>query len=188
MVCPACSKQSADEFRFCPHCGKNFWVGLPMIESPPLSPEIRPVKDTPGEESGPSKDGVSGNAIKVGSLIFGAFSAVSLLVSIFKGLVPIYLLEAAGWAGVAWHWQGRKTHSGPSQKLTLQPDIPLWPQRATLFPRRASGSSSIISRASGQGRQTRKSDIYVITYSLLALSSMPSNTGSHLNLPRMWPR
>jgi hypothetical protein len=62
---------------------------------------------------------VAGTAIRVGTLIFGAFSAISLLVSIVKGLVPIYLLEAAGWAGVAWYWQEKKTHSDVAKAIVI---------------------------------------------------------------------
>ncbi|MGA3125871.1 MAG: tetratricopeptide repeat protein [Candidatus Korobacteraceae bacterium] len=67
--------------------------------------------DIPTDESRPVKDDVAGTGIRVGTWVFGAFSAISLLVSIVKGVVPIYLLEAAGWAGAAWYWEGKKTHS-----------------------------------------------------------------------------
>jgi hypothetical protein len=82
-------------------------VNEPLI--PP--PEIQSVTGTLTDESALVKDGVAGTSIRVGTLVFGAFSAISLLVSIVKGIVPIYLLEAAGWAGVAWYWQAKKSHS-----------------------------------------------------------------------------
>ncbi len=108
MICGACGKESASDFKFCPHCGKAFVPRPSVIESPSPSPEVHSVTDTPTDESQPIKDGVAGTAIRVGTLVFGAFSAISLLVSIVKGLVPIYLLEAAGWAGIAWYWQGKR--------------------------------------------------------------------------------
>ena len=93
-------------------CGKAFAPKPSVIgSSPSPSPEVHSVTVTLTDESEPIKDGVAGTAIRVGTWVFGAFSAISLLVSIVKGLVPIYLLEAAGWAGAAWYWQGKKTHS-----------------------------------------------------------------------------
>ena len=82
-------------------------------------PEVQSVTDTLTDESEPIRDGVAGTAIRVGTLVFGAFSAISLLVSIVKGLVPIYLLEAAGWAGLAWYWQGKKTHSELAKAIVI---------------------------------------------------------------------
>jgi hypothetical protein len=111
MVCNVCDKDSADGFKFCPHCGNTFTPALSVNESSIHPPEVQSVTDALTDESEPIRDGVAGTAIRVGTLVFGAFSAISLLVSIVKGLVPIYLLEAVGWAGVAWYWQAKKTHS-----------------------------------------------------------------------------
>jgi hypothetical protein len=119
MVCNVCDKGSADEFKFCPHCGNAFAPSLSVNESPIHPPEVQSVTDTLTDESEPIRDGVAGTAIRVGTLVFGAFSAISLLVSIVKGLVPIYLLEAAGWAGVAWYWQAKKTHSDFAKAIVI---------------------------------------------------------------------
>src|ERR1035437_8541337 len=119
MVCNVCDKDSADGFKFCPHCGNAFAPALSVNESPIPPPEVQSVADTPTDESQPLRDGVAGTAIRVGTLVFGAFSAVSLLVSIVKGLVPIYLLEAAGWAGIAWYWQRKKTHSDVAKAIVI---------------------------------------------------------------------
>jgi hypothetical protein len=120
MICDGCGKESADEFTFCPHCGKAFAPKPSVIESSPSpSPEVHSVTDTRTDESQPVKDGVAEAGIRVGTWVFGAFSAISLLVSIVKGLVPIYLLEAAGWAGAAWYWQGKKTHSDVAKAIVI---------------------------------------------------------------------
>jgi hypothetical protein len=120
MICDGCDKESADEFKFCPHCGKAFAPKPSVIESSPSpSPEVHSVTVTRTDESQPVKDGVAGTGIRVGTWVFGGFSAISLLVSIVKGLVPIYLLEAAGWAGAAWYWQGKKTHSNVAKAIVI---------------------------------------------------------------------
>jgi hypothetical protein len=119
MVCNICDKDSADGFKFCPHCGNAFTPALSVNEPPIPPPEIQSVTGTLTDESEPIRDGVAGTAIRVGTLVFGAFAAISLLVSIVKGLVPIYLLEAAGWAGVAWYWQKKKTHSELAKAIVI---------------------------------------------------------------------
>ena len=119
VICGGCGKDSADEFNFCQHCGKAFVRRLSVIESPIPTQEVQSVANTTTDESDLIKDGVAGTAIRVGTLVFGAFSAISLLVSIVKGLVPIYLLEAAGWAGIAWYWQAKKTHSDVAKAIVI---------------------------------------------------------------------
>ena len=119
MICGACGKESASDFNFCPHCGKAFVPRPTVIESLSPSPEVQSVANTPTDESELIKDGVAGTSVRVGTLVFGAFSAISLLVSIIKGIVPIYLLEAAGWAGAAWYWQGKKTHSDVAKAIVI---------------------------------------------------------------------
>jgi hypothetical protein len=90
-----------------------------VIESPEPSPELQPVTDNPTDESSMVQDGVAGSAVRAGTLVFAAFAAISLLVSIIKGLVPIYLFEAAGWAGAAWYWQNKKTHSEQAKAIVI---------------------------------------------------------------------
>ena len=119
MVCNVCDKDSADGFKFCPHCGNTFTPALSLNEPPIPAPEVHSVTGTLTEESVSIRDGVAGTAIRLGTLVFGAFSAISLLVSIVKGLVPIYLLEAAGWAGLAWYWQKKKTHSELAKAIVI---------------------------------------------------------------------
>jgi len=119
MICDACGKESASEFTFCPYCGKAFVSKPSLIESPSPSTEVHSETDALTDESEPIEDGVAESGIRVGTLVFGAFSVICLLVSIVKGLVPIYLLEAAGWAGAAWYWQGKKAHSDVAKAIVI---------------------------------------------------------------------
>jgi hypothetical protein len=118
-VCRACGKASAGEFKFCPRCGEAILFKPSVVESPDPPPEVQKVADTTTDESPLVKYGVAGTSIRVGTIVFGAFSAISLLVSIIKGLVPIYLLESAGWAGVAWYWQRKKAHSELAKAIVI---------------------------------------------------------------------
>ena len=111
MVCAACGKTSAYEFCFCPHCGRVLNSEPSPSESISPSPEVKSATETPANQSTPTKQGVGGGTIRPGTVVFGVFSAISWVVAVCKGLPPICILEAVGWAGLAWYWQRKKTHS-----------------------------------------------------------------------------
>ena len=111
MVCDACGKESTIEFKFCPECGKAKLATPPTIESPGPTISGQSITGNTSGESMPVSTKVNGTPISAGTIIFAAFSAISLVVSIIKGLVPIYLLESVAWAGLAWYWHSKRTHS-----------------------------------------------------------------------------
>lgn len=59
------------------------------------------------------------NRIKGGTIVFATFAVISLIVSAVNGLIPIYLIEAAGWGGLAWYWQSRSTHSETAKGIVV---------------------------------------------------------------------
>jgi len=116
MVCCECGRESADEFRFCPHCGKAFAASLPATEPPRSSAFLNPLPEVEDKNlSVAPSDGTE----KIGTYVFGAFSAISVLVSFIKGIVPIYLGEAAIWAACAWYWHRQKTHSDLAKAIVI---------------------------------------------------------------------
>jgi len=118
-ACPACGNESADDFTFCPYCGKAFLTIPSESESQATPPEIEQVTDTETDQTAPTQSGAAGRSNKVGTYVFLAFAAISLLVSIIKGVVPIYLLESAGWAGAAWYWHRKKTHGELAKAVVI---------------------------------------------------------------------
>lgn len=117
MVCCGCGKESADEFSFCPYCGKAFAASLPAAtETPGSSTPLNPLPEV--EAKNPSVAPSNGSD-KIGTYVFGAFSVVSVLVSFIKGIVPIYLGEAAIWAACAWYWHRKKTHSDLAKAIVI---------------------------------------------------------------------
>ena len=54
-----------------------------------------------------------------GTIVFGAFSAISLLVCLAKGIVPIYLGESVLWAAVAWFWHKKSPWSDTATGTVL---------------------------------------------------------------------
>jgi hypothetical protein len=119
MVCSACGKESAVEFSFCPHCGKAFAPAPSVIESPHPSPEGQQVTEQQTDQQAPTKGSETDRSNRIGTYVFGAFSVLSLLVSIIKGIVSIYLVESAIWAGAAWYWSKKKTHSELAKAIVI---------------------------------------------------------------------
>jgi hypothetical protein len=119
MVCLGCGKESTDGFSYCPHCGNAFVAGPPVIELPGLPQEVKPVTAVATEALAPTRGIASDRSNKIGTYVFGAFSVIALLVSLIKGIVPIYLVEAAVWAGAAWYWHHTKTHSELAKAIVI---------------------------------------------------------------------
>jgi hypothetical protein len=118
-VCPSCAKESAGEFSFCPYCGKAFAPIPSVIEPPGPSPEPSPAAEQQSEEQAPTKSIQTDRSNKIGTYVFGAFAVLALIVSIVKGIVPIYLFESAVWAGAAWYWHRKKTHSELAKAIVI---------------------------------------------------------------------
>jgi len=119
MVCGACGKESADEFSFCPYCGRAFVAGPPEIELLAPPQEVKTVTAVAREEPPPKVEAPNERSNKIGTYVFGAFSVLALFVSIIKGVVPIYLIESAIWAGAAWYWHSKKTHSELAKAIVI---------------------------------------------------------------------
>jgi len=121
IVCGACGKQFSEEFSFCPYCGKSLDAKPSAgIESPSVPAVDRQLfTNDPGNKPELEESPGAGSGIQTGTIVFGAFSAISLVVSIVKGVVPIFLLEAAGWAGAAWYWQSKKTHNELAKAIVI---------------------------------------------------------------------
>jgi hypothetical protein len=110
LVCSGCGKESVAEFSFCPHCGQAFVHAPSAIESPGPSPEVESATEELIDQQAPATSATDIKN-KIGTYVFGAFSALSLLVAVVKGIAPIYLIESAVWAGAAWYWHRKKTHT-----------------------------------------------------------------------------
>lgn len=118
MACPSCARESAAEFSFCPHCGKAFAPAPPVVEPPPPPAEFKTAEQ---EHNDPPEPGSTeaNRSSQIGTYVFGAFSVIALLVSIIKGIVPIYLVESAVWAGAAWYWHKKRTHSELAKAVVI---------------------------------------------------------------------
>jgi hypothetical protein len=119
MVCPSCAKESAVEFSFCPHCGKAFAPAPSVIEPPTPPAEVKTVEQEHNDHPEPTESTEANRSNQIGTYVFGAFSVIALLVSIIKGVVPIYLVESAVWAGAAWYWHKRKTHNELAKAIVI---------------------------------------------------------------------
>jgi hypothetical protein len=123
-VCPSCAKELVGEFSFCPHCGKALVSAPPAVEPSAVEPSVSPsavnaISEQQTEEQQASEVSNADKSNKIGTWVFGSFSALALLVSIIKGIVPIYLIESAIWAGAAWYWHSKKTHSELAKAIVI---------------------------------------------------------------------
>jgi hypothetical protein len=59
------------------------------------------------------------SSINYGTLVFGSFSLLSLVVCLVKGVVPIYAVEAAMWGGLAWYWHKKSPRSETATGIVL---------------------------------------------------------------------
>jgi TPR repeat protein len=119
MLCHACGKESEEIFKFCPHCGSATLPVTAVIEPQSPPPEVMPALEAATEESPPTLIVGANGTNRIGTYVFGAFSVIALLVSLIKGIVPIYLLESAIWAGAAWYWHRKKTHSELAKAVVI---------------------------------------------------------------------
>lgn len=122
--CIKCGLDQPEDSRFCRKCGYAF----PNLESPPLaSPPA--TAETEGASiaatipaaapSASTSTVIAQTAFNFGTWIFAGFSVLSLIVAFARGIVPIYLGEAAGWAVLAWWWQKTNPKSQIANALVL---------------------------------------------------------------------
>lgn len=119
MVCRECQRETADGFSFCPHCGTALISGSPVVESPSSELEVKLATEVETEAPAPTPSVANNGRNEIGTYVFGAFAIISLLVSIIKGVVPIYLVESAVWAGAALYWHRTKTHSELGKAIVI---------------------------------------------------------------------
>lgn len=112
MICGACNKVLTDGYAFCPHCGE-------AVKQPgQVTSSDSKVGDQSSHSTVSESQNKTGKA-EIGTIVFGAFAVLSLIASIVKGIVPIYLLEAAGWAVAAWYWQRKRPRSEEAKAAVL---------------------------------------------------------------------
>jgi hypothetical protein len=119
IVCPSCARESSADFSFCPHCGKAFVSALSGAVPPAPPPEVEAVEQEQTDQQIQTESGKTDRSNEIGTYVFGSFAVLALVVSIVKGIVPIYLFESAVWAGAAWYWHRKKTHSELAKAIVI---------------------------------------------------------------------
>jgi hypothetical protein len=117
MFCAECGKPLAESFKFCPDCGKP----IQKMESAPIltSPIEAVTTDVQIESTEPALTEERRHSSTLGVTVFVVFASLSAIVGMMKGFVPLYLIEALGWAGIAWYWHHKKTHSTVAQAIVI---------------------------------------------------------------------
>lgn len=122
IVCPSCAYESSANFSFCPQCGKAF-SSIPSASVPLDSlPDVEVVDKVSIDNQSTTSISLSNllnDTDDIGTYTFGAFAVITLLVAIAHGIRPIELIETAIWAGAAWYWHSKKTHSELAKAVVL---------------------------------------------------------------------
>jgi len=118
IVCPSCARESSADFSFCPHCGKTFVFALPG-SVPPGPLQVEAVEQEQTDQQIPTESSKTDRSNEIGTYVFGSFAVLALVVSIVRGVVPIYLFESAVWAAAAWYWHRKKTHSEIAKAIVM---------------------------------------------------------------------
>jgi hypothetical protein len=88
----------------------------------PISAELSPVASsgnaTDRSEPAPITHSNQGIQTNLGTIVFALFSVLSLLICLVRGVVPIFLAEAALWAGLSLLWF-KKNLASPTVNLIV---------------------------------------------------------------------
>lgn len=119
MFCGGCGSEFPDDFSFCPKCGRSVHTntlpeGPHAVAAPPALEAEQDRKNPKSAPSAPVKA-----RFNYGTVVFAAFSVLSLLICLAKGIVPIYLGESALWAAVAWYWHKKSPWSEAATGIVL---------------------------------------------------------------------
>ncbi len=153
MFCGICGMEFPDEFNFCPKCGRA--VKVSTSEPKPQAADTVPVlaPSPPNNQLPPAQTVSAKTPFNYGTVVFAAFSVLSLLVSLIKGIVPLYLGESALWAFVAWYWHKKNHRSRAANQMVLLLAMAvvggqayLLGKRSTTTPRRPSLNSTLEDR------------------------------------------
>jgi hypothetical protein len=107
MYCTECGSALSDQFKFCPACGQAVVADRSSLPIP--GNRLPTVREQ--EILGTSGIRVRPKVHLIGTVILGTFSVMTLLIGFAKGLTPLSLIEATGWATAAWFWQRKKPNS-----------------------------------------------------------------------------
>lgn len=119
MFCGVCGSEFPDDFSFCPKCGRSVRASASTRETPtvPVAPAPEVEQDTKAEIAAPLAPAKA--RFDYGTIVFAAFSGISLLICLAKGIVPIYLGESVLWAAVAWYWHKKSPWSETATGIVL---------------------------------------------------------------------
>jgi len=121
MFCTKCGTDLPDDAQFCLKCGHAL-TGPPAknVEAASVPDTVNePPVTSPATTDAPTVSPPTEPNPNIGTIVFAAFAVLSLVVSFAKGIVPIFIIEAGLWAGLAWYWHRKKPKSQAATAIVL---------------------------------------------------------------------
>jgi hypothetical protein len=112
-------------------------------------PKEQALTSLPSADAPTTASSTATNSPNLGTIVFAGFALLSLAVCFTKGLVPIYLVEAALWAGLAWYWHKKRSASETATLIILLCAVTV-----------AAGEGYLIGRASKVPPRTLPADFW----------------------------
>ena len=105
MYCTECGRSVTEAYKFCPACGQS----TILVDREPSTVRSGEIAELRREPQGVALSSPAQSKIPlIGTIVFAAFSLVTLVAGAARGLPIVSILEAAGWAIIAWVWHRKR--------------------------------------------------------------------------------
>jgi hypothetical protein len=154
VFCTFCGIELPDDSRFCKKCGFAFGADESQKSSDHPTGEKQAPSAAPGV---PFNSTLTRSNSNFGTFVFGGLSVLTLAICFAKGIVPIYLAEAALWAALAWFWHKKHVTSPVANGAVLLLAVALAAAEGFLIGRQPAENYKYLQTGNAQFRVNERS-------------------------------